>query len=134
MRHRLTALFALAAVAGAADASAQADRYGGMYAYPMPPPYAQSLQQQPGRVLNWPGKSIPAPPTAYYPAPQGGYGMPMQPAPYAQGRGAPPAAYAQQRGAPYPVHPAYAGYAGHPPMAYAPYPQQQMMQPQMPQQ
>lgn len=119
-------LFA-AAVAGAAPAVAQ-DRYGGGASYPAP--YAQ---QAPQRVLSWPGKTIPAPappptsPSATY-AGHPAYGAVPQPAPYAQGRGAPIAPYAYQRNTTlyppqaYSAQPQYAYPPPQAPVSYQPYP------------
>jgi hypothetical protein len=115
-------LFALAALAGL-PAQAQ-DRYGGVNAYA-----PVGVQQQPQRVLSWPGKTIPAPPvaptspSAYY-AGAPAYGATLQPAPYAQGRGAPIAPYAYQRNTTLYPPQAYAAQPQAPraPLAYQPYP------------
>ena len=135
-------LFAVAALA-AVPALAQ-DRYGGVNSYPAP-----GAQQQPQRVLSWPGKTIPAPapaptsPGATY-AGRPAYGATPVPPPYAQDRGAPIAPYAYQRNTtlyppqayasqpnPYPVQQGYAypapaqapsQAAAQAPLAYQPYP------------
>jgi hypothetical protein len=113
-----TPILAIALGAVSAPAFAQADRYGGVNTYG-----PTMAQQQPARVLSWPGKTIPAPPQppqnhqANYTG-QPAYGAQLRPPPYQQAPGAPPAPYAVQRNAAqYPP----AAYA--PPVAYYPYPQ-----------
>jgi hypothetical protein len=135
---RTLAAVSLLVLAAALPAAAQ-DRYGGMNAYAAP----GAQPQQPQRVLSWPGKTIPAPPvaptspSAYY-AGNPAYGATLQPAPYAQGRGAPIAPYAYQRNTtiyppqayapqPYPAQPYPAQPYPQPPqapVAYQPYPPQ----------
>lgn len=135
MRQALiAATMTLAVSAGAIPAHAQMDRYGGQgsYAAPMPQPSAS-------RVLSWPGKAVPpqSPPQAggygypRYVQAQPAYGAQLQPAPYAQSRGAPPAPYAvERRAAMYPQpQPAYA-YPQPPAYPQQVQPQQQQARPQ----
>lgn len=124
MRYAAAASLILLMSAGAAAAQT-ADRYGaGTYA--APPAYAPAAQR-PERVLSWPGKSTtpPAPPVQQQRYPgyggQPAYGAQVQPAPYAQDRGAPVAPYAQQRNATLYPPQAYAQGAN-PQGAYAPPP------------
>jgi hypothetical protein len=129
MAYRRTLVLTLAAAscAAAAPALAQVDRYGGYGAYPI----QQGVPAPPARVLSWPGKTIPAP--AMTPPQANGYGYgryvqaapaygaQLQPAPYAQGRGAPPPPYvAQRRATMYPT-----AYPAAPQPTYAPAPQAQ---------
>ncbi|OYX35838.1 MAG: hypothetical protein B7Y99_02900 [Caulobacterales bacterium 32-69-10] len=133
MRHILIATSALLGLCAVAPAAAQVDRYGGVGTYAQPVPQ----QPQSSRVLTWTGKTIPpqSPPQA------GGYGYPryvqarpaygaqLQPAPYAQSRGAPPAPYAVERRAtmyPQARPPQYAPQYGYAPQPQAAAPQQPM--------
>jgi hypothetical protein len=118
----LLSLLATAAGVAASPALAQApDRYGGYGSYPSP---AQpQAAPTPGRVLTWPGKTLPAAPQAAGPVdprygqPQPAAGPQLQPPPYAQVQGPAyantPASYRQ---------PAPQGYA--PAQSYRPQPQQ----------
>ena len=133
----------------AASALAQtADRYGGYGAYQSSGAMQQGAPAAPARVLSWPGKAVPAaapPQAAGYAYPrymqaQPAYGSQLQPAPYAQRRGAPPTPYQMERRATMYPAPAQAAYyppapQGYAPQGYAPqpYPQQQMAPQQQPQ-
>ena len=144
MRFYLLASILAATVASGAAAQT-VDRYGGGGAYPQTAT-GPSVAAPPARVLSWAGKTIPQP----APPQVNGYGYPryvqarptygaqLQPAPYAQDRGAPPAPYQVERRAtmypqPQQQRQAYAppaGYAYAAPQAYAPPQQQQPYPPQ----
>ena len=138
MRLHLPASILIAAAVATGASAQPLDRYGGVNSYPQGA-LGPSVAAPPARVLSWSGKTVPEPSPPQingygygrYVQARPVYGAQLQPAPYAQDRGAPPPPYAVERRAalyaqPQPYYgpgPAPAAYVYPPPQGYDPRPQ-----------